>query len=267
MFPTFVWKAQLPAEGYEPANDLIVQTLGEIEPTLTDLKRGESWQSGPALHEMKQFEPLVEAIDDAVKSVLDYLRVGHRIYKITGCWATVNAPGAAHGIHSHPNNYLSGVYYVRTGEGANTISFIDPRFQTGILRPPVTEMTAENTDQVVVTVRDGTLLMFPAWLQHSVDPNRCDRPRVSISFNVMLSDYEDTLSQPGWEGRWRSSVTAGPDDPTADTLKVKDSPPGRHSITTGEEVYGKFKSLVRCGLQVDRELGRNSFDRQVSRGW
>ena len=30
------------------------------------------------------------------------------------------------------------------------------------------------------------------------------------------------------------AVTAGPDDPGAETLKVKDSPRGRHSITTSE---------------------------------
>ncbi len=46
---------------------------------------------------------------------------------------------------------------------ADTVNFHDPRSQTGIIRPPVTELTAENTDQVVVKVSDGTLLMFPSW--------------------------------------------------------------------------------------------------------
>jgi hypothetical protein len=52
-------------------------------------------------------------------------------------------------VHQHPNNFLSGVYYVRTHPGADTINFHDPRNQSGIIRPPVVELTAENIDQVV----------------------------------------------------------------------------------------------------------------------
>ena len=77
-------------------------------------------------------------------------------------------------MHHHPNNFLSGVYYVRTHPGADTINFHDPRNQSGIIRPPVVELTAENTDQVVVRVKDGTMLVFPAYLQHSVDANASD---------------------------------------------------------------------------------------------
>ena len=47
--------------------------------------------------------------------VLRFLRIGTRELEITGCWATVLAPRASHKLHSHPNNFLSGVYYVRTG--------------------------------------------------------------------------------------------------------------------------------------------------------
>ena len=88
-----------------------------------------------------------------VRDVLDYLRIGEVAFEITGCWANVNAPGAAHGLHSHPNNFLSGVYYVRVPSGGDTINFHDLRSQTGILRPPVVELTANNTNQVVVRVR------------------------------------------------------------------------------------------------------------------
>jgi uncharacterized protein (TIGR02466 family) len=93
---------------------------------------------------------------------------------------------------------LSGVYYLRTHEGANTVNFRDPRPQTGIIRPPVTELTAENTDQVVVKVSDGTLLMFPSWLPHSVDASGSDEMRISLSFNVMPSAYSERMSNPLW---------------------------------------------------------------------
>jgi uncharacterized protein (TIGR02466 family) len=112
-----------------------------------------------------------------------FLRIGAAECEITGCWATVLARGASHKLHSHPNNFLSGVYYLRTREGADTINFHDPRRQTSVIRPPVVELTGENTDQVVVKVRDGTLLMFPSYLEHSVDVNTSNEDRVSVSFN------------------------------------------------------------------------------------
>jgi ectoine hydroxylase-related dioxygenase (phytanoyl-CoA dioxygenase family) len=62
----------------------------------------------------------------------------------------------------------------------------------------VTELTAYNTDQVVVQVEEGTLVIFPAWLVHSVDPNRSGRPRISASFNAMFSAYAETMGEPMW---------------------------------------------------------------------
>jgi len=205
MFPTWLWKAELRPDVFEPLNEQILQSLFEIEAALADLTPGKSWQSDQGLHKLETFQGLVARFDEAVKIVFDYLKIGHRDFKITGCWASVNGANTGHRIHSHPNNFISGVYYVRTSAGADTINFHDPRPQRGIICPPVTELTADNTDQVVVTVRDGTILMFPAWLQHSVAPNRGDCLRVSISFNIMLASFAETVSKPWWEPGWRQS--------------------------------------------------------------
>jgi uncharacterized protein (TIGR02466 family) len=206
MFPTFVWKGQLAPTAYEPLNDSIMRTLAEIGAPLAEIKHGESWQSGHELHALDGLREVVDCIDAAAECALAYLKVGHQGFKITGCWANVNAPGAGHRQHSHPNNYLSGVYYVHTHEGADSINFVDPRPQTGIIRPPVTELTADNTEQVVIKVHDGMLLMFPAWLQHGVDPNRSDRLRVSLGFNVMFSAYAENMARPSWVPGKRTST-------------------------------------------------------------
>ena len=203
MFPTFVWRAQLGPDVATPINDAIVRKLGELGAPLDELEPGESWQSGHDLQRLEEFRDLADLIDEAAGSVLDHLKIGHKGFRITGCWANVNAPGAGHRAHSHPNNFLSGVYYVRTHPGADTINFRDPRPQTGIIRPPVRELGAETADQVAVTVKDGTLLMFPAWLEHSVDPNRSGRARVSIGFNVMFAAFSTVMGRPSWEAGTR----------------------------------------------------------------
>jgi uncharacterized protein (TIGR02466 family) len=205
MFPAFVWKARLAAAEHAAIDAAVERTLGEAGAPVADLRPGDSWQSDHGLHERPDLAALMDAIRAAAETVLDHLRVVHAGIRITGCWANINAPGARHPLHSHPNNYLSGVYYVRTYDGADTINFHDSRPQAGVIRPPVRELTAENADQVVVKVEDGTLLLFPAWLQHSVDPNRSGRVRISLGFNVMFANYAESMSPPTWEPGLRRS--------------------------------------------------------------
>jgi uncharacterized protein (TIGR02466 family) len=199
IFPSFVWRACLKLDVYAPINKSILSSLEEIGAPLTNLKPGESWQSDHNLHEQEQFRSATDWIKAAADNVLDYLKVTHTGAKLTGCWANVNAPGASHRLHSHRNNYLSGVYYVQVPEGANTINFFDPRTQAGVIRPPVSVFTPENTEQVVLKVREGMVMIFPAWLQHSVDANLGNQARISLSFNVMLTDFTESIARPHWK--------------------------------------------------------------------
>lgn len=198
MFPSMVWKAQIESGLREAMGARIVQALADMRREAPALEPGQGWQSAQDLHEHEAMRDLVACIEHCAAGVLRFLRIGATELEITGCWATVLARGASHRLHSHPNNFLSGAYYVRTGEGADTINFHDPRRQASVIRPPVVELTAENTDQVVVRVSDGTLLLFPAWLEHSVDANTGEGERISISFNLMFSSFAQQLSKPLW---------------------------------------------------------------------
>lgn len=198
LFPTLVWKIQLRAEVHEPIDARALGLLHSLRQGQPELKPGEAWQSGHALHRRKELNALCDRVTRAAASVLQFLKIGETAVEITGCWANLYAPGAAHRAHSHPNNYLSAVYYVRTWPGADTINFHDPRSQAGVIRPPVTELTTANTDQVVVRVKDGMLLVFPSYLQHSVDANAGSESRVSVSFNLMFSAFTEGLSKPLW---------------------------------------------------------------------
>ena len=197
-FPTFVWRAELEPEARRRLEQSIIPNLEQMRRSGPGPATGQGWQSGHDLHEWDEFRELVSCVSHALKRVLDFLKVGEADFEITGCWANMSPPDAAHGTHNHPNNFLSGVYYLQTNKGADTINFHDPRSQTGIIRPPVTELTAENTDQVVVKVRNGTILIFPSWLAHSVDANKSNETRISISFNIMFSAYAEKMSKPLW---------------------------------------------------------------------
>jgi len=198
LFPTLVWKIQLRAEVHEPIDASALGLLQLLRQGQPELKPGDAWQSGHALHRREELHALCDCVNRAAASVLQFLKIGEPAIETTGCWMNQYAPGAAHRAHSHPNNFLSAVYYVRTRPGADSINFHDPRSQAGVIRPPVTELTAANTDQVVVRVKDGTLLVFPSYLYHSVDANASGEPRVSLSFNLMFSTFPAALSRPLW---------------------------------------------------------------------
>ena len=198
IFPTLVWKIELEAQLREAIRTQAHAALARMRQDLPPLTPGQGWQSVQSLHELDDFRDLVTCVHRVVPGILRFLKIGYDAYQVTACWATVLTRGAAHKMHQHPNNFLSGVYYVRTHPGADTINFHDPRNQTGIIRPPVVELTAENTDQVVVRVKDGTMLVFPSYLQHSVDASASEEERISISFNIMFSSFTENLSKPLW---------------------------------------------------------------------
>jgi uncharacterized protein (TIGR02466 family) len=198
MFPTLVWRIELETPLREAIDARVLAALARLRRDRPPLVPGEGWQSVQSLHELDDLRDLVSCVRRAVLGILQFLKIGYDAYEVTACWATVLARGAAHKMHQHPNNFLSGVYYVRTPPGADTINFHDPRNQSGIIRPPVIELTADNTDQVVVRVKDGTMLVFPAYLQHSVDASASDEERISISFNIMFSSFTEHLAKPLW---------------------------------------------------------------------
>ena len=197
MFPTLVWKISLRAESRDAITTDVLALLAELRRNLPPLEPGQGWQSEQGLHEREELRHLRSCVNRAARGVLGFFQIQEPL-EVTGCWATVLAKSATHKVHSHPNNFLSGVYYVRVLPGADTINFHDPRSQCRVIRPPVVELTAENTDQVVVRVANGTLLMFPSYLEHSVETNMSDMERISISFNMKFSAFTENLSKQLW---------------------------------------------------------------------
>jgi hypothetical protein len=107
LFPTLVWKIELERALHEPID---AQAMRLLRALLKEQRIGEdeSWQSGVGLHKHAELQQLVSVIEGTTRRILRFLHSAADGFEITGCWATINAPRAAHGVHSHPNNYLSG---------------------------------------------------------------------------------------------------------------------------------------------------------------
>ncbi|MEM9530946.1 MAG: 2OG-Fe(II) oxygenase family protein [Pseudomonadota bacterium] len=200
LFPTFVWYAQLAEAEREPINAQLRHRLDQMTPDPGVNRAQQLLQTNQRLHEDPALAGLLPFIDGAVKGALDFLKVKYQRFRITGCWANLAGPGLSHKMHCHPNNFFSGVYYVDAGPGGDHITFHDPRPQPNVLMPPTRELTNDNAGKVTIGVKPGTLVLFPGWLNHSVDPNQSPGQRISVAFNIMFDDFAQTMSPPMWEG-------------------------------------------------------------------
>ncbi|MEM7223063.1 MAG: 2OG-Fe(II) oxygenase family protein [Pseudomonadota bacterium] len=200
LFPTHVWVHDLKPEDSGPMNQRLLQAIERILTPRPPIGPGQSWQTDPDLHRHEDFAELMPYVNQAAQSTLEFLQVEYESFQLTGCWANINPSGTPHAGHSHPNNFLSGVYYVHCPAGGDTISFHDPRPQTNIIAPRVLKHTNENTSPINLPAKEGRLLVFPAWFRHSVLPNKGQGDRISISFNVMFSSFAETISPPKWQG-------------------------------------------------------------------
>lgn len=200
LFPTFVWEHALAPEVYEPLNVRLAEDLDRMTAPRPQLAPGQGWQTDHILHEMEEFRDLVGIINAASKDVLDRYRIEYDTFMITGCWANIGPIGAFHIPHIHPNNFLSGVYYVKVQDGADTISFHDPRPQQEVIAPDVIEQNQLNSTVHQLKLKPGRLVIFPAWFVHSVPRNESNGLRISITFNVMFSSFAEKISRPKWTG-------------------------------------------------------------------
>ena len=144
------------------------------------------WQSPGSLHTSEAFAPLLRYLFAASQGVFEFLSYEYERLDITNCWANVNLRGHSNRDHVHPNNYLSGVYYVTVPEGSGRILFRDPRAQAMIFVPAVKQRSPFNSDEHAITPEEGDLILFHSWLPHMVEPNQSDQERISIAFNVTL---------------------------------------------------------------------------------
>lgn len=106
--------------------------------------------------------------------------------KILSMWAIINKQGAWNQKHQHSNSDLSAAYYVKANDNCGDILFYDPR-PSRVYKHPVYS-SANNLNSTVNSIRpeEGMLVLFPSYLEHSVNPNLSNEERIVISFNLSL---------------------------------------------------------------------------------
>ena len=98
----------------------------------------------------------------------------------------INHKDAFNEKHHHGNSALSAAYYVKAEDNAGDIVFFDPRQANVFYHPSSKKANNINAQVQSVTPKPGTLVLFPSYLEHKVDPNLSSEERIVISFNISM---------------------------------------------------------------------------------
>jgi uncharacterized protein (TIGR02466 family) len=116
--------------------------------------------------------------------------------KVDGLWMNINKEHGYNLPHGHPNTHFACVYYVKVPEDSHApIHFLNPdagklnwssnmdRFENEWNK---TDYFSDLRVDYSHKPEEGDLLIFPSYLLHYVEQNRCSEDRISIAFNLSL---------------------------------------------------------------------------------
>lgn len=202
LFPTPLFQSTIEDGGTIVAD--LRQTILELEkvsPGTTHSNDG-GWQSTAQFSDWGG--PSGMAIMNAVRATVDgltahfdgdQLKPGQFDWKVQA-WANVNRAGAGNHQHFHPGAFWSACFYVDDGgidgrqELGGAIEFSDPRGIAPMMYAPALKMKIANCFTAGLAERvfpkTGMLLIFPAWLAHSVTRYTGSGIRISVSMNFCI---------------------------------------------------------------------------------
>ena len=144
------------------------------------------WHSNDKLYEDEEFKSTVADILLKANECFRHLDVREDyVPEMSGLWGMINPPGSRNNVHTHPYNYLSGVYYLKVPSKSGNLVFLEPKSQAEVLSPPLKkDASVHLAHSVDYEPKENALIFFPSWLQHEVKINNSDEDRVVLSFNI-----------------------------------------------------------------------------------
>ena len=189
LFPTPVWTMQL--DNYKIINEVMYRYIKSAQ---NEDQKGINKSNIKGWHsqdfDLNQEEPqkFISFILPAIQQVI--IDMGwenkNQNAKINNMWAIINVGGSANSRHQHGNSTISGAYYVRAPQKCGDIVFYDPRPAPVYWHPNASAPNSLNAQVNGVNPKEGGLILFPSYLDHSVNENQSEEERIVISFNIRI---------------------------------------------------------------------------------
>lgn len=188
-FSTPIWASKI--KEFEKTN---IEMLNYINNLKKDDPAGilksnfKGWHSKDFKLKDEQPAKFISVIKENINTSLNDMNwdINLQSVKIQNMWAIINKEGAWNQKHQHGNSDLSAAYYVSASDNCGDIVFYDPR-PARVYKHPIAK-SPNNLNATVNSIKPkpGLLVLFPSYLEHSVNPNLSNEERVVISFNLSL---------------------------------------------------------------------------------
>ena len=186
-FPTIVYGKDVQLNNNQLAQDIINWSNQDKGVEKTNYK---GWHSTTDMANKPEYQQLVTELMRMQKEIYKNEHLD-RYARLGNMWANINPPGGMNQAHIHPNALFSGVYYVKSQPKSGRLKIYDPR--PGIqYNMPIRKPGNPGKDlwrDVNIEPVPGRIIMFPAWLWHSVEENISNDIRISISFNFIQDGF------------------------------------------------------------------------------
>ena len=137
------------------------------------------------IFESEVLSSLKIAINEHIKNYVDSVYPGNDIeVYMTQSWVNYTEPNEFHHKHSHPNSFISGVFYVNAKHKEDMIKFYKEGYS--LFNPSHTQANNYNSKDVAILVETGDLVLFPSDFTHEVPLTTSKETRISISFNTFI---------------------------------------------------------------------------------
>ena len=187
-FPTIVYGKDVQLDNNKLAQDIVNWSNQDKGVSKTNYK---GWHSTTNMGQKPEYQQLVTELLRMQKEIYDNEHID-RHARLGNMWANINPTDGMNQPHIHPNSLFSGVYYVKSQPNAGRLKIYDPRPGVQFIMPtrkpgnPGRDMWRDANIEPVV----GRIIMFPAWLWHSVEPNKSNDLRISVSFNFLQDGFQ-----------------------------------------------------------------------------
>ena len=193
LFPTPVWTIKL--DNYKVINEEMYKFIkSESNKDKIGIKKSNvnGWHSKDFDLNDKNSQKFISFILPAIENVMLDMNweKQKQTVKINNMWAIINTGGSTNLRHQHGNSTISGAYYVRAPENCGDIVFYDPRPAPVYSHPNINGSNFLNAQVNSINPKEGALVLFPSYLDHSVNENLSNEERIVISFNIRITMKE-----------------------------------------------------------------------------
>ncbi len=128
------------------------------------------------------------------KSIVKIPNINNGVEINIYAWININQTTNYNVKHNHPWCDLSGVLWIKTPDNCGKLNFESPYSFTGNKEICAYTNEYKNDTKSYLTYYfepyEGGMLLFPSHLTHWVDSNKSEEDRISVSFNINLSNVE-----------------------------------------------------------------------------